>query len=94
MVRDPDLTLGDRRLPLIVPLDLVGLDDQLDASEDQQLVDNLKRVLCGEWVGQSDEGDLVGERQAVITPAKLFDLFQVSRGQSRQSDELLAPMGI
>jgi len=65
MVSFPDLMHGDRQLPLIIPVDLVGIDDRLDASEGQQLVDNLKRVLCGELVGQSNEGDLVGEFQAL-----------------------------
>jgi hypothetical protein len=92
-VPDPDLMLGDCRLPRIVPVDLVGIDDQLDASEGQQLVDNLKRVLCGEQVGQSDEGDPVGESQALMAPAILLGPFNVLRGQSRQSDYLLAREG-
>ena len=90
---DPDLMLGDCRLPLIVPVDLVGIDDQLDASEGQQLVDNLKRVLCGERVGQPDEGDLVGDSQALMAPAILLGPFNVLRGQSRQSDYLPAREG-
>jgi hypothetical protein len=92
-VPDPDLMLGDCRLPRIVPVDLVGIDDKLDASGGQQLVDNLKRVLCGERVGRSDEGDLVGESQALMAPAILLGPFNVLRGQSRQSDYLLAREG-
>jgi hypothetical protein len=59
---------------------------QLGAREDQQLVDDLERVLGGEPGIPSDEGDLVGEAQAVIAPAPLLALFQVLRGQGRLGD--------
>ena len=85
-----DLMLGDRLLPLAVPVDLVGIDAQLGAREGQQLVDDLEGMLGGEPVGQADEDDLVGEPQAVVVAATLLDLFQVLRGQSRLGDEPLA----
>jgi hypothetical protein len=64
----------------------ITLAAQLGAREGQQLVDVLERVLGGEPVGQSDEGDLVGEPQAVIAPATRLALFQVLRGQDRLGD--------
>jgi hypothetical protein len=52
----------------------MALAAHLGAREGQQLVDDLERVLCGEPVGQSDEGDLVGEPQAA-TLCRWTDIF-------------------